>query len=390
MAILHFFSYQTAKVLRVAFFSNQFADIKGHGIARYSRELFTALQDIDGSMEILPVSAWSGLGATERKHLQQKTGLQVLPLGRKLTPLAWAFLNWPKIENWLPCTIDLVHAVALGYPVATNKPYVVTVHDIGPLTHPGYFSPKDAWTMKRSLAQAVKKADAFICVSHSTAEQLEFHCGDGVAERIHVVHEGISEEFQRPADTSGPMVLKQLGLDGVPYILSAGAISPRKNVRRIILALSRLKDRIPHHMVLTGGKGWSEEQVHTELANSGIAERVHFTGYATDAQLKGLFAGASVYVHPSLFEGFGLTVLEAMAQGCPVVTSNVYSLPEVAGDAALLVNPMSVDEIASAIESICVDADVASSLIARGQERIKAFSWPLCATGVMDVYHSVV
>jgi len=179
------------------------------------------------------------------------------------------------------------------------------------------------------------------------------------------------------------------GLGDTPFILSAGAISPRKNAHRIIQALSRLAARMPHHLVLVGGKGWSDEHVHEELDGSGIAHRVHLIGYAPDAQLKGLFAAASAYVHPSLYEGFGLTVLEAMAQDCPVVTSNVYSLPEVAGDAALLVDPTSVDEIAGAIEAVCLDDELAADLVGRGRERIKAFSWEDCAQGVISVYQQL-
>ena len=132
------------------------------------------------------------------------------------------------------------------------------------------------------------------------------------------------------------------------------------------------------------------KKVYEELGSSAIADRVHLTGYVSDEQLKGLFGAASAYLHPSLYEGFGLTLLEAMAQNCPVVTSNVYSLPEVAGDAAVLVDPGSVDEIAEAIRGICTDSVLAADLAARGKERIKAFSWGDCAAGVMDVYRGVV
>lgn len=380
--------------LKVAFFSNQFADLHGHGLARYARELFSALQKADGTHEILPVAAWSSLSEAEVAGLRRKTGLEILPWGQKLTPLAWAFFNNPKIENWLQQPVDLVHAVALGYPVATRKPYVVTVHDLGPLTHPAYFTPKGTWIMKRSLKQMVDRAAGIICVSQSTANELESYCGGGVADRIHVVHEGVSPLFLAGPEENGFRIESgmtgDLGIGDVPFILSAGAISPRKNVHRIIQAMSRLADRIPHHLVLVGGKGWSDEQVHEELDNSGIADRVHLTGYASDEQLKGLFAAASAYVHPSLYEGFGLTVLEAMAQGCPVVTSNVYSLPEVAGDAALLVDPTSVDEIAAAIEAVCMDSVLAADLVSRGKVRVKSFSWEDCAAGVIQVYRSVV
>ena len=376
--------------MKVAFFSNQFADLHGHGLARYARELFAALQQAGGGHEITPVSAWSSLGGDDLKRLQEQAGLEILPWGQKLTPLAWTFLNYPKIERWLKQPVDLVHAVALGYPIATNKPYVVTVHDIGPLTHPEYFSPKGTWIMKRSLAQAVKKADGIICVSQSTANELESYVGGNIAERIRVVHEGISPGFVTPADDSAAKLIDKLGIADTPFILSAGAISPRKNTLGIIKALARLADVIPHHLVLVGGDGWSMQKVYEELGSSAIAERVHMTGYVSDEQLKGLFGAASAYLHPSLYEGFGLTLLEAMAQNCPVVTSNVYSLPEVAGNAAILVDPNSVDEIAAAIKSICSNSALAADLAARGRLRIKAFSWDDCAAGVMDVYRGVI
>ena len=372
--------------MNVAFFSNQFADLHGHGLARYARELFAALQDCKGDARITPVSAWSSLGEAELAGLKEKTGLQILPWGQKMTPLAWAFLNAPGIERWLPEPVDLVHAVALGYPIATNKPYVVTVHDLGPLTHPEYFSPKGTWIMRRSLAQVVKKADGIICVSQSTANELESYVGGNIANRISVVHEGISPHFMLPPDNSSSAILDKLGVGNTPFLLSAGAISPRKNTLRIIQALSRLADVIPHHLVLVGGDGWSMQNVYDELGGSTIAGRVHMTGYVSDQQLRSLFAAASAYLHPSLYEGFGLTLLEAMAQDCPVVTSNVYSLPEVAGDAAVLVDPTSVNEIAEAISAISTDTLLAADLVRRGRERLKAFSWNSCASAVMDVY----
>ncbi|MFC1775856.1 glycosyltransferase family 4 protein [Pseudomonadota bacterium] len=384
--------------MKVAYFSNQFSDIRGHGIARYARELFESLQASRSSLEITPVSAWSGLDEQALGLLKAETGLHVLPWGRKVTPLAWTFLNAPKIESSLPKPVDLVHSVALGYPLATRKPFVVTVHDIGPLSHPEYFSPGTAIKsglhtqvriMKRSLAQMVRKADAIICVSQSTADELESYVGSTVADRISVIHEGISPHFVTPPDDSGAQLLNKLGIGDTPFILSAGAISPRKNTLSIIKALARLADVIPHHLVLVGGDGWSMEKVYEELGSSAIADRVHLTGYVSDEQLKGLFGAASAYLHPSLYEGFGLTLLEAMAQGCPVVTSNVYSLPEVAGDAALLVDPASVDEIADAIEAVCTNDALAADLAARGRERVKAFSWDDCAKGVIKVYQNL-
>ena len=374
--------------LRVAYFSNQFADDRGYGIARYSRELFEALRVCDDTLEVTPVSAWSSMDDFALESVRRDTGLRVLPTGRTLTPIAWTMLNSPKIESMLP-PVNLVHAVSLGYPVATNKPFIVTVHDLGPLTHPEFFSAKGSWIMKQSLKQATSKADAIICVSEATADELDSYTGGAVSPRVSVIREGVSPFFLGVPDQNKQKLVEDLGMPDVPFILSAGAISPRKNVVRMIRALARLQDKIPHHLVLAGGEGWSTSEVHSEVAGSTVADRVHLIGRVSDDVLRALFSSASVYLHPSLYEGFGLTLLEAMAQGCPVITSNVSSLTEVAGDAAILVDPTSVTKIGDAIEAICTDERLSSDLRSRGAERIKSFSWSNCAKEVAEVYREV-
>lgn len=148
-------------------------------------------------------------------------------------------------------------------------------------------------------------------------------------------------------------------------------------------------DSIPHHLVAVGASGWDMAEIYKELEGSPVRERIHFPGYVSDDQLLALYQHASVYVHPSLYEGFGLTVLEAMAAGCPVVTSNVTSLPEVAGDAALLVDPLDEEEIADAVKNICLDNQLASDLIEKGKRRSAQFSWDRCAREVATIYTSV-
>ncbi len=375
-------------MLNVAYFSNQFADRAGHGLARYSRELFAALEAVSQDLGVTPVAAWSSMDKGNLAALKQTSGLKLIPLRRRLTPLAWTFLNSPPLEYWLPET-DVVHAVALGYPVATRKPLVVTVHDLGPLTHPEFFGNTSPWIMQRSLAQAVQQADAIICVSQSTADELTSYVGDGIASRVRVVHEGVSPEFFQPANPACLQGLNDLPPLGTPFVMATGKISPRKNIRGLIEAMSSLSDVIPHHLVLVGGDGWGIDEVYEQLSDSGIKARVHFPGYVTDEQLRALYATTSAYIHSSLYEGFGLTVLEAMAAGCPVVTSNIWSLPEVAGDAALLVNPLDTGALAQAIEAICCSEQLAGELIKKGGEQAKSFEWDKCAWQVADVYRSV-
>lgn len=373
--------------MRVAYFSNQFATASGHGVARYAHELFDALRS-HASHEIIPVAAWSSLKGVARSQLVNRTGLQFTGLGRRATPLAWTYLDWPPLERLMRQTPDLIHAVSLGYPISTRKPYVVTVHDLGHLSHPEYFNADRPWIMERSLRQAERQADAVICVSHFTAGEVVDRVGPHIESRIRVIHEGVDRRFFEAVDGK---CLNGLALppEDVPIILTAGKISPRKNVHGVITAMAGLLDQIPHHLVHVGGVGWDAADVTRELARSGMSARTHLIGYVSDEQLRALYSRAAIYVHPSFYEGFGLTVLEAMAARTPVVTSDRTSLPEIAGDAALLVDPESTDELSDAILLLATDADLALSLSQKGRQRARQFEWSACARQVSEVYKEV-
>lgn len=375
--------------VRVAYFSNQFADRSGHGLARFARELYAALRERDDGVEIQPVAAWSSLSPEGLARLQQETGLALLPTRRRLTPLLWAYLNAPKLETLMGQDVDVVHAAALGYPIATSKPYVVTVHDLGPLTHPEFFTNTRPWIMQRSLDQAVKQAVAIVCVSHSTADELLDYVGSHVEDRVQVVPEGVSSFFSDEVDKTCLNELEDLPAAGTPFVLAAGKISPRKNIQGLLKAMANLGGDIPHHLVIVGGEGWENETVLRDLDDPNLSSRTHLLGYVSDEQLRALYASASVYVHPSLYEGFGLTVLEAMAVGCPVITSDVYSLPEVAGDAAVLLNPTDTEALTAAIANVCKDENLRTAMIAGGKQRIQQFRWAECADAMLNLYKQV-
>jgi glycosyltransferase involved in cell wall biosynthesis len=374
--------------VRVAFFSNQFASDKGHGIARYSRELLRELGRTDG-IEPIPVAGWSSLPAEALSALRHESGLRLTGLGRHGTSLLWTFCGAPALERLIPGPVDAVHALSLGYPVATRKPFVVTIHDLGPLTHPEFFRNTRPWVMQRSLAQAVRQAAAIVCVSQSTADEVDRLVGNGIGQRIHVVPEGVSAEFFEPAD---PASLAGLDLPpaGVPFVLSAGAISPRKNVQGVVKAMAALAADLPHHLVLVGGEGWDTDAVTLELRDRpALSGRVHLLGYVSDPALRALYAAAAVYVHPSLYEGFGLPVLEAMACGTPVVAADRTSLPEVVGEAGLLVDPLDTAALADDIRAICTDAAVAAAMSRKGRARAATFTWEDCARRIADLHRAL-
>jgi glycosyltransferase involved in cell wall biosynthesis len=379
--------------MQIAYFSNHFAARNAHGIARYAHNLYAALISGSSDADVTPIATWSNRSDEDLQSLQSTTGLQILPWGRRITPLAWTFLNRPPIERWLSRGTDVVHLVAMGFPVATRKPLVVTVHDLGPLTHPEYFSVAPPWIYRRSLRQVVTQAAAIICVSQATADELTGYVsrtsGHDLSGRIRVIHEGVEPRFFAKRDRACLDDLRGMPKAEIPFILTAGKISPRKNLQGVVQALAVLAKDIPHHLVVVGGEGWDTETVFRIIDASGIKERVHLIGYVTDAQLQALYHSAAAYVHPSLFEGFGLPVLEAMAAGCPVVTSNLSSLPEVAGDAALLVDPKDANAIAEAIRAVCDDSALARRMKDEGRRRAAAFSWARTASETMRVYEEV-
>ncbi len=379
--------------INVAYFSNQFASAAGHGIAHYAHRLYEGLSThLD--LNIIPIATGTDRSPAAHKALTEQTGLKLLPGGRKLTPLAWLLLNAPAIETLLPHSVDITHIVSLGFPVATHKKLVVTVHDIGPLTHPEYFTNSKPRLFKRSFDHMIRYADAIICVSQVTADAVVGYAGEAMGEavgdRITVIHEGVDAAFFSQAPVVDPYpLLSDLPSPHTPFFMAAGAMSPRKNIGRVLEAFRKVKDTIPHHLVLVGGTGWDSTEILRLLEDEQLASRVHQLGYVSDEQLQALYKHADFYIHASLFEGFGLTVLEAMAAGCPVITSNISSLPEVAGDAALLISPTSPVEIANAIESFALTPSLRTHYTERGLKHVQSFSWASTAQGVANIYRGV-
>lgn len=375
--------------INIAYFSNQFASAKGHGIAHYSHRVYEGLKSDHADINVIPVATGCDRVAEEAAKLKNETGLQVLRGGRKMLPLAWAFMNAPTLEKCMGVDVDVTHMLTPGFPVATRKPLVLTVHDMGPLTHPEYFSKSGLWTFKKGIVQAVRQADAIVCVSNATADEFCGYAGDVDAKRIHVIHEGVDADCfaGNPIDISG-LIKKHLP-HGEPFFLASGAVSPRKNIPRLLKAFMAVKDEIPHNLVLTGGSGWDSKDVFKLLNDSALSSRVHHLGYVSDDQLQALYKTAEFYVHASLFEGFGLTVLEAMAAGCPVITSNISSLPEVAGSSAVLVDPFSVNEIAAALESFGLHKRLRDEYINKGILRAEKFRWEDTSRRIADIYRKL-
>jgi glycosyltransferase involved in cell wall biosynthesis len=186
-------------------------------------------------------------------------------------------------------------------------------------------------------------------------------------------------------------IRSRYGIGTSPYIFSVGTVQPRKNYGRVIQALARLR-AAGHDLkfVIAGGRGWLEDPIYETIRQEHMEDHVHFIGFAAEQDLPGLYSGAFCCAFPSLYEGFGLPVLEAMSCGIPVITSNVSSLPEVAGEAALLVNPYSLEELIETFQRLLEDQDLYKSLVQRGYDRVKLFSWAKSAQQLRQIYSDLL
>lgn len=360
----------------VGYVSDALASDELYGLGRYARELEHQLLCRGFDMRRYSLDRCD---ANDR--------CTFLPWGRKIHALLWSTIGLPRFEQWAP-SIDLVHSVEMSYPVATRKPWVVTIHDLGPLTHPEYFSKARPWLIRRALAAAVRRATAIICVSQATADSVEMVAGVPLGDRLHVVHEGVSRRFFRPIELDAATKVSCLPRD-TPYFLWTGSLSPRKNLATVVDAFESVAPKLPHHLVLTGKLHWEYHDVVRRIEASPYSPRIHRIGYVNEDCLRELYTRADAYLYVSLMEGFGLPILEAMAAGCPVITSNCSCMPEIAGDAAILVDPVRSGELADAMMDVARNKDVCARLAERGRTRAASFTWESCAEKVAEVYMQV-
>jgi glycosyltransferase involved in cell wall biosynthesis len=304
----------------------------------------------------------------------------VIPTPRLWTQLGLASHVWRKQPDvlFIPAhTMPILHRPSLKT--------VVTIHDLGYEYLPQYHQFPHKLYLNRTTEFAARHATQLIAVSEFTKQDLVAKLGVP-ASRISVVYEGVdASRYARPAESEIDRVRHKLDL-GHPYILFVGTIQPRKNLVRLIEAFSLIAHTYPdHRLVLAGGKGWMSDEIYAAPERLGLADRVRFTGFVDETDKPALYAGADVTALVSLFEGFGLPVLESMACGTPVVASNTTSLPEVVGQAGVLVNPERPDDIAAGLDRVLGDGRVRRGLAETGREQVKKFSWDNAAQQTLDV-----
>lgn len=276
-------------------------------------------------------------------------------------------------------------------PVVSPCPSAVIIHDLVPFKSPENFTQTERLVLKVLLLLSAKRASRIITVSKSTQKQIleQFRIP---SEKTTVAYAACEEIFlSHQVGHAAKQTVKKALMINDDYILCMASTRQNKNLDRLLLAFSVLKSKhsMRHRLVITGASGRQHEFLINRLPQLGLNGCVVFTGPVSDDILPSLYGAASAFVYPSTYEGFGLPVLEAMACGVPVVTSNITSLPEVAGNAALLVNPYDVSQMAEAIHRVLTDPEVRSSLIEKGHKRVRKFSWGKTAAQVLEALETI-
>lgn len=301
----------------------------------------------------------------------------------------WYRLRLPlPIQHWTG-PLALYHASDFVLPpVKRGTRTIVTVHDLSFVRLPETTMPGMSRHLNKWVPHSVQQADHVIAVSEATRQDL-IELYQTPPEKVSVLHHGVSARFKPVAEVDRLAAIRQkYGLGDEPYILSVGTIHPRKNYQRLIQAFAQIDPST--QLVIAGSKGWAYRTVFTEISNRGLVERIHFLGFVDDEDLPALYSAATLFVYPSLYEGFGLPALEAMACGTPVVASDQSALPEVVGDAGLLVNPYNVDEMAPAMAQILENAALRRQLAEAGLARAAQFTWPKMAVKLIKLYQKLL
>lgn len=368
------------------------------GIGIYVDRLLMALSSLDRSSTIkvyLPFSMVQ-LGREARKYedeLRQQYGDQIKFVSSHFPPKLRRWI-WQQ-SNLLPMEltigdVDLFHATNLVLPPLKRAKAVLTLYDLTFALFPS-FHVKGMQAIAREVKRSASRADGLIAISEHTKQDAIEQLGIP-AERIRVTLLAADERYRVLDDQLAIQnVLSRYGIDR-EFIFYTGTLEPRKNVPTLVRAFHRFRQeaKAPHRLVIAGKKGWLYEQIFDEVKQLGLSGEVIFAGYVPDDDLPFLYNGATLFAYPSLYEGFGLPPLEAMACGCPVVTSNVSSLPEVVGDAGLMIDPQSADDLASALAKVVGDSELAARMRISGLVRAATFSWDRCGRETLSLYQDIL
>lgn len=351
---------------------------RGAGVSQYSRHLLQAVGKLNVDRRIVALVNDPNFFAD---------GIEVhrtrWPVGSPISRIAWEQMALPRTLSELDA--DLVHGLVNVLPLGTSRPGVVTVHDLSFLRTPEAFPRSKRLYLSALCRASVGRARRVIAVSKGTAEDL-ISLFSTEARKIEVVYNGVAQNFQPPPESNG----KKNRRPDVPerYMLYLGTLEPRKNLVRLIEGYAAWRQTSKENvaLVIAGARGWFYDRIFERVRQLDLEENVRFPGFVPDQELAEWYQGAELFIYPSLFEGFGLPVLESMACATPVICSDARSLREVAGDAALYFERQSSHDLTRQLSRFYSEPELAGDLRRRGLARAAQFSWERCAQETLAVY----
>ncbi len=365
---------------------------QGAGIGRYTRELARAAAQAAPDCSFTLFYAASGLDphspfvAYTNELCQQCANitLRPIPLSPRLLTIIWQRLRLPLLIEWLTGPLDIVHAPDFVLP-PTRARALLTVHDLTFLVEPACAEPRLRRYLSEAVPRSLRRADLIAVDSKATASDLGRLYGVP-SRRVRLLYPAVEPRFRPlPAETLAE-TRERLGLPA-RFLLFVGTIEPRKNLVRLARAYTQLLPDYPDlHLVIAGKRGWLYDDIFAAVEQANLRERVQFLDFVADTDLPALYNLAEVFVYPSLYEGFGFPVLEALACGVPVVTANVASLPEVAGKAAIMVDPLDPDDIAAGIRAALTNP---APLRTAGPPQAATFRWEATGETLIAIYREL-
>jgi len=378
--------------MKIGFDVSQTAeDMAGCGF--FSKQLISHLIDIDQENQYLLYPIFFGYRHPDFKKAYSSD--------RKNVKNFFSDMSWQKANRiWnessdideLLGSPDIIHSNNFSFPIGVSAKKVLTIYDMGYLDCPEYTTEENRLVCFQGAFEASLYADHIVTISDFSKKSFMKYFPYYPAERVSVVYLGNRPTLKKVNDQlQWKSIQKKFGLKD-SFWLGVGTVEPRKNYRLLLDSYAELvnQDKETKPLYIAGGRGWMEESIQERIKELGIFNKVKFLGYVTDDELSYLYSNCFAFVYPSHYEGFGLPVLEAMNCGAPVITSNTSSLPEVAGEAALYIDPNHVKQLVSAMSELSNNTDLRNELVDKSVNQAQNFSWLSTAEQMLDIYEKVM
>jgi glycosyltransferase involved in cell wall biosynthesis len=352
------------------------------GVKVYTKKLLPLLFSYGAQHEFVLIYQNPKLPGTYAQYKNVEEIAVGLPGTVTWDQLAVPWVAWKK-------RLDLIFNPKFTVPFFTKAKTMFVLHGSEWFVIPEHFLKHDQWYFNLFVPLYCRRSDAFVAVSNAVKADVVKHTG--VDERkVFPIHNGFDPDvFQPVRDPARLRAVRDKYRLPERFILWCGQIESRKNIARLLRAFASIKDDVPHQLVLAGEQRWSTRAELQVMEDLQLRDRVYFPGWIQHGDLPAVYSLADLFAFPSLYEGFGIPLIEAMACGCPVVAADTCAAPEVLGGSGWLVDPLSVESIAAGMKKVLFDSELRAAMVAKGIERAKAFSWEQCAKQVLAVFDTL-